>query len=151
MAGAENDYLEGSKLVVTTHAANRWASRVRGNDHLPRSEAEADLMRCAQVAEVRATAPDWLLVIDEEFRDSRYLMLGDDVAIVIVPLGRSSTRWAATTVVTRTDAGSVASARRRSERHLRMLQERERTPRRIRHDGHNGRRHQAPAVPDLDD
>ncbi|MBF6618760.1 MAG: hypothetical protein ITG02_00835 [Patulibacter sp.] len=147
MAGAENDYLQGSKLVVTTHAANRWASRVRGNDHLPRHEAEADLMRCAQVAEVRATAPDWLLVIDEEFHDSRYLMLGDDVAIVIVPLGRSSTKWAATTVVTRTDAGSVASARRRSERHLRMLQERERTPRRIRH----GRRDGASMAPELDD
>lgn len=141
-------YVQGGKLVVTTHAAHRWASRVRGNDHLPRREAEADLMRCAQVAEVRTTAPAWLLVGEEEFSDSRYLMLGDDVAIVVVPLGRSNTSWAATTVVTRTDAGSVASARRRAARHQRMMQERERSPRRIRGDGRrNGRQ----PVTELDD
>lgn len=137
--GVDNSLWDGTKLVVTTHAAKRWASRVRGDDHLPRNEAEADLVRCAQVAEVRDAAPDWLLVADDEFADSRYLMLGEDVAIVVVPLGRSTTRWAATTVVTRTDAGSVASAQRRSARHLRMLQERERSPRRIRH--HDSRRH----------
>lgn len=148
MQGAEKTFAQGSKLVVTTHAATRWASRVRGNDHLPRREAEADLMRCAQVAEIRTTAPAWLLVGDEEFNDSRYLMLGDDIAIVVVPVGRSNTSWAATTVVTRTDAGSVASARRRSARHQRMMQERERSPRRIRGDG---RRNDPRPVGDLDD
>lgn len=148
MQGAEKTFAQGSKLVVTTHAATRWASRVRGNDHLPRREAEADLMRCAQVAEIRTTAPAWLLVGDEEFNDSRYLMLGDDIAIVVVPVGRSNTSWAATTVVTRTDAGSVASARRRSARHQRMMQERERSPRRIRGDG---RRDDPRPVGDLDD
>lgn len=148
MQGAENTFVQGSKLVVTTHAATRWASRVRGNDHLPRREAEADLMRCAQVAEIRTTAPAWLLVGEEEFNDSRYLMLGDDVAIVVVPVGRSSTSWAATTVVTRTDAGSVASARRRSARHQRMMQERERSPRRVRSDG---RRAEPRPLGDLDD
>lgn len=148
MQGAENTFVRGSKLVVTTHAATRWASRVRGNDHLPRREAEADLMRCAQVAEIRAKAPAWLLVGEEEFNDSRYLMLGDDIAIVVVPVGRSNTSWAATTVVTRTDAGSVASARRRSARHQRMMQERERSPRRIRGDG---RRDDPQPVADLDD
>lgn len=148
MPGAENTFARGSKLVVTTHAATRWASRVRGDDHLPRREAEADLMRCAQVAEIRAKAPAWLLVGEEEFNDSRYLMLGDDIAIVVVPVGRSSTSWAATTVVTRTDAGSVASARRRSARHQRMMQERERSPRRIRSDG---RRDDPQPVADLDD
>lgn len=148
MQGAENTFVPGSKLVVTTHAATRWASRVRGNDHLPRREAEADLMRCAQVAEIRAKAPAWLLVGEEEFNDSRYLMLGDDIAIVVVPVGRSNTSWAATTVVTRTDAGSVASARRRSARHQRMMQERERSPRRIRGDG---RRDDPQPVADLDD
>lgn len=148
MQEAENTFAQGSKLVVTTHAATRWASRVRGNDHLPRREAEADLMRCAQVAEIRTTAPAWLLVGEEEFNDSRYLMLGDDVAIVVVPVGRSSTSWAATTVVTRTDAGSVASARRRSARHQRMMQERERSPRRIRSDG---RRDEPRLAGDLDD
>lgn len=148
MQGAEKTFAQGSKLVVTTHAATRWASRVRGNDHLPRREAEADLMRCAQVAEIRTTAPAWLLVGDEEFNDSRYLMLGDDIAIVVVPVGRSNTSWAATTVVTRTDAGSVASARRRSARHQRMMQERERSPRRIRGDG---RRDDPRPLGDLDD
>ncbi len=148
MQGAEKTFARGSKLVVTTHAATRWASRVRGNDHLPRREAEADLMRCAQVAEIRTTAPAWLLVGEEEFNDSRYLMLGDDIAIVVVPVGRSNTSWAATTVVTRTDAGSVASARRRSARHQRMMQERERSPRRIRGDG---RRDDPRPVGDLDD
>jgi hypothetical protein len=148
MQGAEKTYVQGSKLVVTTHAASRWASRVRGDEALPRREAEADLMRCAQVAEVRATAPAWLLVGAEEFNDSRYLMLGDDVAIVVVPVGRSSTSWAATTVVTRTDAGSVASARRRSARHQRMMQERERSPRRIRSEG---RRDESRPVGELDD
>ncbi len=148
MQGAEKTFARGSKLVVTTHAATRWASRVRGNDHLPRREAEADLMRCAQVAEICTTAPAWLLVGEEEFNDSRYLMLGDDIAIVVVPVGRSNTSWAATTVVTRTDAGSVASARRRSARHQRMMQERERSPRRIRGDG---RRDDPRPVGDLDD
>ncbi len=148
MQDAENASVDGSKLVVTTHAAHRWASRVRGNEHLPRQEAEADLMRCARVAEVRTTAPSWLLVADDEFLDSRYLMLGDDIAIIVVPLGRSTTRWAATTVVTRTDAGSVASAQRRSARHLRMIQERERTPRRIRGDN---RRDPGRSVTELDD
>ena len=148
MQGAEKTFARGSKLVVTTHAATRWASRVRGNDHLPRREAEADLMRCAQVAEIRTTAPAWLLVGEEEFNDSRYLMLGDDIAIVVVPVGRGNTSWAATTVVTRTDAGSVASARRRSARHQRMMQERERSPRRIRGDG---RRDDPRPVGDLDD
>lgn len=148
MQGAEKTYVQGSKLVVTTHAASRWASRVRGDEALPRREAEADLMRCAQVAEVRATAPAWLLVGAEEFNDSRYLMLGDDVAIVVVPVGRSSTSWAATTVVTRTDAGSVASARRRSARHQRMMQERERSPRRIRSEG---RRDESRPGGELDD
>lgn len=148
MQGAENTFARGSELVVTTHAARRWASRVRGNDHLPRRDAKADLMRCAQVAEVHTTAPAWLLVSEEEFSDSRYLMLGDDVAIVVVPLGPSNTSWAATTVVTRTDAGSVAAAQRRSARHLRIMQERERSSRRIRGDG---RREQSPAVGDFDD
>lgn len=148
MQGAENTFVQGSKLVVTTHAATRWASRVRGNDGLPRREAEADLMRCARVAEIRTTAPAWLLVGEEEFNDSRYLMLGDDVAIVVVPVGRSNTSWAATTVVTRTDAGSVASARRRSARHQRMMQERERSSRRIRSDG---RRDEPRSAGDLDD
>lgn len=148
MQGADNTFVQGSKLVVTTHAATRWASRVRGDDHLPRREAEADLMRCAQVAEIRTKAPAWLLVGEEEFNDSRYLMLGDDIAIVVVPVGRSATSWAATTVVTRTDAGSVASARRRSERHQRMMQERERSPRRIRGDG---RRDDPRPVGDVDD
>lgn len=148
MEGAEKTFERGSKLVVTTHAATRWASRVRGNDHLPRREAEADLVRCAQVAEIRSTAPSWLMVGEEEFNDSRYLMLGDDVAIVVVPVSRSGTSWAATTVVTRTDAGSVASARRRSARHQRMMQERERTPRRIRG---AGRRDEPQLSGDFDD
>ncbi len=119
-----------AELVVTTHAANRWAARVRGNDQLPTGDAMSDLLRCVRVAEMRTTAPEWLLVGAEETSDSRYLMLGEDVAIVVVPIARG-TRWAATTVVTRTDAGSVDAARRRAARHLRLLRQREREPRRI--------------------
>lgn len=120
---------------------------MRGDDRLPRAHAEADLVRCAQVAELRQEAPVWLLVNDEEFAESQYLMLGDDIAIVVVPLGRGQ-RWAATTVVTRTDTGSVEMARRRSARHLRMLQQRESSPRRMR--GGSARRHSG-LLTELDD
>jgi hypothetical protein len=129
MSRVHDTSLRRARLVVTTHAAHRWAARVRGDDQLPTQEAESDLMRCARVAEVRAAAPEWLLVGDDDPAGSRYLMLGDDVAIVVVPINRG-TRWAATTVVTRTDAGSVDAARRRSARHLRLRRQREREPRR---------------------
>lgn len=133
MGGVHHDWADASRLVVTTHAAGRWAMRVRGDDRLPEADAERDLVRCAEVAELAEEAPAWLLVEEGQYPGSQYLMLGDDVAIVVVPL-RQSRRWAVTTVVTRTDTGSVQVARRRSARHMRLMQERESSPRRMRSD-----------------
>jgi hypothetical protein len=105
------------KMEISRHAARRWAERVRQDRTIGPRAARSDMQRCAQLGTVRAEAPDWMYASEDEYEDSVYLMLGDDVALVLCrPPNRA---WVVVTVMTRHDAGGVHAATLRERRQAR--------------------------------
>lgn len=105
------------KMEISRHAARRWAERVRQDRTIGPRSARSDMERCARLGTFQTEAPAWMYAADDLYEDSVYLMLGDDVALVLCRPPRRP--WVVVTVMTRHDAGGVHAATLRERRQAR--------------------------------
>lgn len=105
------------KIEISRHAARRWAERVRQDRTIGLRTARTDMERCARLGTFQTAAPVWMYATDDGHEGSAYLMLGDDVALVLCRPPRRP--WVVVTVMTRHDAGGVHAATLRERRQAR--------------------------------
>lgn len=106
------------EMEISRHAARRWAERVRQDRSIGPRNARTDMQRCAPFGTVHEEPPAWMYAEDDSYRGSVYLMLGDDVALVLCrPRGQRP--WVVVTVMTRHDVGGIHAATLRARRKAR--------------------------------
>ena len=118
--------MAGVKVRATKHAVERYHDRVRPG--LSLRAAEAELVRACSHGELTEKCPDWAHEHEAATAKRRYLMLGDDICLVLEP--HTELDWVIVTVLTRSGLSPEARARRNKrahhKRHRRRMKRRKR-------------------------